>query len=247
MNRETTINPFSAHAGRFLFTISAVFTLFAHSIYEAQRYTLPVSEKQMVFNQAAASRVKPAEQITSGQPEVNPSPVKMPDESSVTELPSSPSEKNPIVSPENSPSPVHGKRAERLFHPLILQAANRHKIDPDLVRAIIMAESSYNPKAISKKGARGLMQLMPRTAEALGIEDVFDPEHNINAGVKYFKQLLNQFNGDIKLALAAYNAGSGNVRRYQGIPPFKATKIYVKKVFEYYNSYKELAEAMNRA
>jgi len=128
--------------------------------------------------------------------------------------------------------------AERLFQPIVLKAANRHKVDPAMVMAIIMAESSYNPKAISKKGAMGLMQLMPTTARSLGVKDSFNPEHNINAGVRYFKKLLNQFDGDIELALAAYNAGSRKVREHRGIPPFRATKYYIKKVIKYYRYYK---------
>ena len=128
--------------------------------------------------------------------------------------------------------------AERLFQPIVLKAANRHKVDPAMVMAIIMAESSYNPKAISKKGAKGLMQLMPTTARSLGVKDVFNPEHNINAGVRYFKKLLNQFDGDVELALAAYNAGSRKVREHRGIPPFRATKYYIKKVIKYYRHYK---------
>ncbi|MCD6224380.1 MAG: lytic transglycosylase domain-containing protein, partial [Deltaproteobacteria bacterium] len=100
-------------------------------------------------------------------------------------------------------------------------------------------ESGYNPKALSKKGARGLMQLMPRTAKWLGVVDSFNPEHNINGGVRYLKQLLKQFDGDVELALAAYNAGSRNVRQYNGVPPFKATKFYITKVFKYYDIYKK--------
>lgn len=132
-----------------------------------------------------------------------------------------------------------GKRAERLFHPIIVQVASRYEVDPALIKAIIMAESSYNPQAISKKGAQGLMQLMPRTARAMGVEDSFNPEHNINGGVRYFKKLLKQFNGDVELALAAYNAGSRRVRQYQGVPPIKATRYYINKVFEYYQYYKD--------
>jgi len=86
-----------------------------------------------------------------------------------------------------------------------------------------MAESGFDPNAISKRGAKGLMQLMPRTAKALGVSDIFKPEYNINAGVKYFKFLLNQFKGEVVLALAVYNAGSSKVQRYQSIPPIKAT------------------------
>ena len=130
-----------------------------------------------------------------------------------------------------------GKK-ERLFHPIILQEAGRHEIDPALVKAIIMAESGYNPNAVSDKGAKGLMQLMPSTAKALGVEDAFNPQQNISGGVRYFKKLVNRFDGDIKLALAAYNAGSKNVRHYQGIPPYKSTHYYIEKVFKYYKLYK---------
>ena len=130
-------------------------------------------------------------------------------------------------------------KGEHLFHPIIVKVANEHEIDPALIKAIIMAESGYNPKAISKKGAMGLMQLMPGTAEALGVEDIFNPEHNINGGVLYFKRLVDLFEGDVKLALAAYNAGTRKVKMYQGIPPFKATRYYIKKVFKYYEHYRQ--------
>ncbi len=133
---------------------------------------------------------------------------------------------------------IAGKKAERLLHPIVIQTAGRFQVDPALVKAIIMAESGYNARAISKRGAKGLMQLMPATAQALGVEDVFNPKQNISGGVRYFKQLVNQFGGDVELALAAYNAGSRNVRHYQGIPPFKATRYYIKKVFKYYQIYK---------
>ena len=139
----------------------------------------------------------------------------------------------------SSISSISGRKAERFLHPIVIQTAGRYQIDPALVKAIIMAESGYNAKAISKKGAKGLMQLMPATARALGVEDIFNPEQNIRGGERYFKQLFNQFNGDVELALAAYNAGIRNVRQYQGIPPFKATRYYIKKVFEYYQIYKD--------
>jgi len=134
-------------------------------------------------------------------------------------------------------SPALGKKAEP-FHPIILRAANRHEVDPALVKAIIMVESRYNPHAISKHGAKGLMQLMPRTARSLGVVDSFNPEHNVNGGVKYLKQLLDEFDDNLKFALAAYNAGSSKVRRYRGIPPIKATQYYVNRVFKYYQYYK---------
>jgi soluble lytic murein transglycosylase-like protein len=140
------------------------------------------------------------------------------------------------------------KKVESLIHPIILKAASRHQLDPALIKAIIMAESGYKIKAISKSGAKGLMQLMPGTAEALGITDIFNPKENISGGVRYFKQLVKQLDGNIKLALAAYNAGISKVRYYNGIPPYKATQYYIKKVFKYYNLYKnETGEKIDKA
>ena len=130
--------------------------------------------------------------------------------------------------------PKHRKK----FDDIIIRASERHEVEPALIKAIIMAESSYNPKAVSRSGAKGLMQLMPRTAKALGVQNTFDPEDNIDAGVRYFKKLLDQFEGDITLALAAYNAGSRHVRNHNGIPPFKETRLYVGKVFGYYEHYR---------
>jgi len=145
-------------------------------------------------------------------------------------------------------SSIGPKKAERVLHSIVIQAAGRYQVDPALVKAIIMAESGYNTRAISKRGAKGLMQLMPATAQALGVEDIFNPKQNISGGVRYFKKLVTQFDGDVKLALAAYNAGSRNVRYYQGIPPFKATRFYIKKVFKYYEIYKDqMIGEMDRA
>ena len=125
------------------------------------------------------------------------------------------------------------------FEEHILEAARTYQVDPALICAIIMAESSYNPRAVSHRGARGLMQLMPTTAKWLGIEDTFDPAMNIDGGVRYFKKLLDRFDGDVKLALAAYNAGSRYVRKYGGVPPFKATRVYIKKVLRYHRMFQE--------
>jgi len=129
--------------------------------------------------------------------------------------------------------------AREELHSIVEEVAARHNVDPALIKAIIMAESGYNPRAVSKKGATGLMQLMPSTAKELGVKEIFDPKDNVEAGVKYFKRLLRRFNGDVKLALAAYNAGSTKVRRYKGVPPIGATKYYVRKVFHYYRLYKK--------
>ncbi len=144
----------------------------------------------------------------------------------------------PAEKPGYSAESLRGKAAERCYDSIVMQAASRHNVEPALIKAIIMAESGYNPRAVSKKGARGLMQLMPNTAKALGLEDSFDPTHNIHAGVKYFKRLLERFDNDVRLALAAYNAGSRKVREYNGVPPFGATKCYIEKVMEYYRLYK---------
>lgn len=131
------------------------------------------------------------------------------------------------------------KSPDAPFDHFIHQAATTHQVDPALIKAIIMAESRYNPKAVSKRGAKGLMQLMPVTAKSLGVEDSFDPEDNINGGVMYFKKLLDRFEGDVELALAAYNAGSRYVRKYGGVPPFRQTQTYIHKVFKYHDQYKQ--------
>jgi soluble lytic murein transglycosylase-like protein len=134
--------------------------------------------------------------------------------------------------------PIKPNKRGRLFYPIIHAVADKYRVDSALVKAIIMAESSYNPGAISKRGAKGLMQLMPSTAASLGVKDLFDPEENITGGVKYLKKLLKKFEGNLRLAVAAYNAGVRKVRKYKGIPPFKATRYYVEKVLGYYHYYK---------
>ncbi len=126
---------------------------------------------------------------------------------------------------------------DRLLNLIIKGAANRYQVDSAIVKAIILAESSYDSYAISTKGAMGLMQLMPVTAKELGVGNSFNPVQNIYAGVKYFKILLDRYNGDVKLALAAYNAGIGRVKAYKGVPPFKDTQRYIKKVLLYHQFY----------
>ncbi len=135
------------------------------------------------------------------------------------------------------------KKAEKLLDPYIRQIGLQHEIDPALIKAIIMAESTFNHRALSTRGAKGLMQLMPSTALSLGVEDAFDPMTNMDGGVRYFRQLMDTFDGSVEMALAAYNAGSRKVKKYKGVPPFKATRAYIKKVMEYYAYYRESASA----
>jgi soluble lytic murein transglycosylase-like protein len=117
---------------------------------------------------------------------------------------------------------------------LVREAAERHQVDPALVRAVIETESNWNPAAVSRKGALGLMQLIPTTAQRFGVNDAFSPKQNVDAGVKYLKTLLERYNGNLDLALAAYNAGEGAVDRAHGIPSFRETRNYVQRVQEAY-------------
>jgi soluble lytic murein transglycosylase-like protein len=114
------------------------------------------------------------------------------------------------------------------------EAASRHNVDPSLVRAVIKVESNFNPNAVSRRGAMGLMQLMPQTARQLNVVNPFDPEQNVDAGVRHLKRLMESYGGDVKLSLAAYNAGAGAVARSAGIPRFSETRNYVKRITELY-------------
>lgn len=158
-------------------------------------------------------------------------------------------DKQGVVSLTNVPTASHYKKIDlyapaphaqmnpRELEPAIARAARQYGLHPALVRAIIKTESDYDPMAISRAGALGLMQLMPETAELNHVRDVFDPEENISGGTRHLRYLLDRFQGNLPLALAAYNAGEHAVDRYRTLPPYNETRRYVQKVLQYYRRY----------
>ncbi|MBI4684195.1 MAG: lytic transglycosylase domain-containing protein [Nitrospirae bacterium] len=130
---------------------------------------------------------------------------------------------------------TYSEKNKSVYHPIVSKKAQEYAMDPSLVSAVIKAESNGNPHAVSRKGAMGLMQLMPMTAMDLQVKNPFDPEENIDGGTRYLRYLLEKFNGDLTLALAAYNAGPKTVEKYGAVPPIIETKQYVKRVLSLYN------------
>jgi hypothetical protein len=144
----------------------------------------------------------------------------------------------PACDPTSKVDFGHIKLKTTDFGPHIKAAIAKNPVDEALVRAIIQAESAYNPFALSKAGAQGLMQLMPGTAAQYGVSDSYDAQQNINGGVAYLRFLLDMFDGDVRLASAAYNAGENNVLKYAGVPPFAETQVYVQRVAQLYSRYR---------
>ncbi|MFH1454183.1 MAG: lytic transglycosylase domain-containing protein [Armatimonadota bacterium] len=140
-----------------------------------------------------------------------------------------------ITLASRSGNPAHSHKVKVDIAPLIEKYANKYKVDPHLVKAIMKTESNFNPYAVSPWGAKGLMQLMPATAKSLGVTDIFDPEQNIHAGTRYIKGLIERM-GNMTFAIAAYNAGPYNVKKYGGVPPFAETRNFVRKVMRHYNN-----------
>jgi len=148
-----------------------------------------------------------------------------------------------IVSYEHvdTPPSAPGLSPAKTLQDHVADASKTTGIDPDFIDSVIHQESGFNPNAVSKKGARGLMQLMPDTADKLGVRNSFDPAENVHGGATYLRQLLELYHGDAQKALAAYNAGPGRVEQYKGVPPYRETQAYVARIIREYNR-KKLAE-----
>jgi soluble lytic murein transglycosylase-like protein len=136
--------------------------------------------------------------------------------------------------PADHNSQSHSGFTQQQVDAAIDKAATRHNVDANLVRALVKVESNFNPNAVSRKGAMGLMQLMPQTARSLNVSNPFNPEENVDAGVRHLKRLLDSYGGNVQLSLAAYNAGSGAVARSAGIPRYAETRNYVKRITRLY-------------
>jgi soluble lytic murein transglycosylase len=137
------------------------------------------------------------------------------------------------------PKRTHGKLQDMdRYDDIIAEAERRHGVDAPLIKAMVRAESAFDPKAVSRKGALGLMQIMPKNLKPLKVSDPYNPWDNIMGGTRYFKQMLERFEGQLPLALAAYNAGPQTVEIYRGIPPFNETQNYVRKVMRFYAAFK---------
>ncbi len=147
----------------------------------------------------------------------------------------------------DSPTVVPDRIDREALDILIHEASKIQKLSPALTMAVIRTESNFNPRALSVSGAQGLMQLMPGTAEDLKLGDPFDPEENIHGGTRYLRYLLDRFDQNLTLALAAYHAGPGTVSRHGGVPPIEQTKRYIKKVLRFYNHYLSKAEKKKRS
>ena len=143
----------------------------------------------------------------------------------------------PTLEQKHEPAPAPA----RTLSETVQEAASRQQIDPDFVASMIHAESAGNARAVSPKGARGLMQLMPKTAARLGVQNTFDPAANVDGGTRYLRELLEQYHGDAVRALAAYNAGPQRVAQYRGVPPYRETRAYVSRIIRDYNQ-KKLAQ-----
>jgi hypothetical protein len=193
----------------------------------------------------------PTAEIASFEPDDTPDPESAPPDtpSPAAAQPAVPLAVNPGLVPNSSapPSgttigtpqkPVASPPTRASLDQMVREASSRHQIDPDFVNSVIKAESNFQPRAVSRKGAQGLMQLMPTTASHLGVTDPFDPQANVEGGTSYLSQLLDQYHDDPIKALAAYNAGPQRVDQYHGVPPYLETRAYVARIVRDYNAKK---------
>src|ERR1700735_3107455 len=170
------------------------------------------------------------------------------DQSSFVDIPTA--EIDHFESLPDSPTPPTNPQLPRLPHPFdppqaVKDASGTYRLDPDLVTSVIRAESGFNVRAVSPKGAQGLMQLMPQTATQLGVKNAFDPQANVEAGTRYLRELLERYNFDLIQALAAYNAGLQRVEQYNGVPPYYETKAYVARIVRDFNKKNLAAKSAN--
>jgi hypothetical protein len=149
-----------------------------------------------------------------------------------------PAETHAAMAARSETAKFESVRSEPALNEVVNSASAAYHLDPDLVNSVIHAESGFNARAVSPKGARGLMQLMPATASELGVNDAFDPQTNVEGGSRYLRELLERYNFDLVKALAAYNAGPLRVEQYQGVPPFRETRAYVARIVHEYNTKK---------
>lgn len=142
----------------------------------------------------------------------------------------------PTIAPAVVTAPVKPiPSTQTSLNDVVSAASGRYKLDPDLVNSVIRAESGFNTRAVSRKGARGLMQLMPETAATMGVNDGFDPQQNVDGGTRYLRELLERYNFDLIKALAAYNAGPARVEQFRGVPPYQETQAYVRRIVKDFN------------
>lgn len=156
-------------------------------------------------------------------------------------------EKDETPAPPQSAQPGQPSPSASNLNDLINSVSDRHHLDPDLINSVIRAESGFNPRAVSPKGARGLMQLMPNTATQLGVPNAFDPKANVEGGTRYLRELLERYNFDLIKALAAYNAGPQRVEQYHGVPPYYETRAYVARIVRDFNRKKLAQEQTSQA
>ena len=147
----------------------------------------------------------------------------------------------PVFILSHKPPTVHARyynlAAKGKISPMIQSLAQKHEMDPYLVEAVVKAESDYDPMAISRVGAQGLMQIMPKTGLGLGLQNPFDPQENLDAGIRHLKNLMGKYSNNMDLALAAYNAGEMSIAKYKGVPPYPETLDYIQKIKKYYSQF----------